>query len=50
MAKSILLNTTSKDLGDITLLCMTFCTLFKISIVFGARKPKFSKAKRINAC
>jgi hypothetical protein len=31
MAKLILLNTTSGDLGDTTLLCMTLCTFFKIS-------------------
>jgi hypothetical protein len=31
MTKPILLNTTSRDLGDITLQCITFYTLFKIS-------------------
>jgi hypothetical protein len=50
MAKPILLNTTSKNLEDATLLCMTFCTLFKISTTSRAKKPKVSKAKGINAC
>ena len=50
MAKLILLNTTSWDLGDTTLLCMTLWTLFKTSTASGARKPKVSNAKGINTC
>jgi hypothetical protein len=50
MANPILLNTTSRDLGYTTLICMTICTLFKISTTSRAKKPKVSKAKGINAC
>ena len=50
MAKSILVNTTFMDLGDMTLLCVTFWTLCRKSTTSGARKPKVSKANSIKTC
>ena len=41
------MNTTFLDLGDMTLLCMTFWTLCRRSIASGARKLKLSKANGI---
>jgi hypothetical protein len=37
-------------LGDIILLCMTFCTLFKRLTAFGAEKPKVSNTNNIKIC
>lgn len=50
MAKSIFLNTTFIVLDDTTLLCMSRCTLCKISFAYGARKPKVSKANDMKTC
>jgi hypothetical protein len=49
MAKSIRLNTTSKDLGDTTLICMNFLTLFKTFTTSGTRKPKVLKVNSMKA-
>jgi hypothetical protein len=50
MAKAILLNNTSKDLRDTTLLCINLGTLLKIITTSGAMKPKVSKANGMKAC
>jgi len=50
MKKPIFVNTTFMDLGDMTLLCMTFWTLCRRSTTSSARKPKVSKANGIKTC
>jgi len=50
MTKPILVNTIFMDLGDMTLLCMTFWTLCRRSTTSGARKSKVSKANGIKTC
>jgi len=45
MTKSILVDTTFMDLGDMTMFCMTFWTLYKRSTTFSVRKPYVSKTK-----
>jgi hypothetical protein len=45
MIKSILLKTTSIDLRETTLLCMSFWTLCKRSTLSGARNSKVSNVK-----
>jgi hypothetical protein len=47
IAKSNLWKTTFIDLGDTTLLCMTFWILFKRFTASGAKKPKVSNANGI---
>ncbi|XP_024638431.1 uncharacterized protein [Medicago truncatula] len=49
MAKSIFVNTTFMDLGDITLLCITLWTICRRSTASDARKPKVSKANCIKS-
>lgn len=50
MEKSLPLETTFIDLGDTTLLFISLWTLCKISIAFGARKPKVSKIYGMKVC
>jgi len=50
MTKSIIVNTTFMDLGDITLLCITLWTLCRRSTSSDAKKPKVSKANDIKTC
>ena len=50
MTKSIIVNTTFMDLGDMTLLRMTLWTICRRSTTSGARKLKVSKTNGIKAC
>lgn len=50
MTKPVLIKHIFIVLDGITLLCMSLCTLWKISTASGARKPKLSKANEKKTC